>query len=343
VSTPTPTTLVRSFGWRGVPVPVLLATSLACNVTALLVPFMEIDIALQARQVYSLPRSVKLMWEHDLHLIALLILAFSIVFPLAKLGTLCVVWFLSRGPAVRRRLLAIVEPLGKWSFMDIFVVTIILVLTDDQLFVGARTIAGVYYFIAAIALSMVTTLIIQRLADPLPCDVAGTSRRHTLLARRGWLRWPTWLVLLAALPALGAAVGVPFIKISQFLLQSNDYSIAAAIPALWSEKAYVIASIVAVTLVAMPAVCFAVLVAMWCWPLRASARRRWGRLAAALWQWAMLDVFGLALLLFLTEGDALIKTEVKPGLSMILVAIVVLTAMHALVTGINRRAAGDAA
>ena len=39
----------------------------------------------------------------------------------------------------------------------------------------------------------------------------------------------------------------------------------------------------------------------------------------------------LSLLVFLTEGDDLIKTEVKQGLSLIVVAIVVLAVTHVLV------------
>ena len=39
--------------------------------------------------------------------------------------------------------------------------------------------------------------------------------------------------------------------------------------------------------------------------------------------WSMLDVFGLALLVFLVEGDALICTEIQPGLFLLSGAIAV--------------------
>ena len=39
----------------------------------------------------------------------------------------------------------------------------------------------------------------------------------------------------------------------------------------------------------------------------------------------------------MTEGDALIKTEVKPGLYLILAAIIVLTTSYWLVMSANRR------
>ncbi len=51
----------------------------------------------------------------------------------------------------------------------------------------------------------------------------------------------------------------------------------------------------------------------------------------------MLDVFGLALLVFLTEGDSLVKTDVKPGLYLMIAAIIVLTTTYWLVMSANRR------
>ncbi len=44
-----------------------------------------------------------------------------------------------------------------------------------------------------------------------------------------------------------------------------------------------------------------------------------------------------ALLVFLAEGDSLIKTDVKPGLYLILAAIIVLTTAYWLVMSANRR------
>ena len=56
-------------------------------------------------------------------------------------------------------------------------------------------------------------------------------------------------------------------------------------------------------------------------------RRRW-RQFADLWSstlgaWSMLDVFALALLLFMTEGAALIGFDIRPGLYAILISLAV--------------------
>jgi len=95
----------------------LLGLSLAGNITALLVPFMNLRIAFTT-EPYSLLSSATMMWNKGLYVLAALVIAFSVVFPFAKLATL--IWVASAtalGPA-----LALVERLGKWSMIDVFLV-----------------------------------------------------------------------------------------------------------------------------------------------------------------------------------------------------------------------------
>ena len=108
---------------------------------------------------------------------------------------------------------------------------------------------------------------------------------------------------------------------------------------MWSEHAYVLAGIAGLTLIIVPLCCLAGLFIVWWRPFDRHGRQRCRAALAGLWQWAMLDVFGLALLVFLTEGDELVKTSVKPGLYLIEAAIVILTVTYWLVTTANRRRA----
>ena len=330
-------TLARSAGRRGRVVPVLLAASLGCNVTALVVPFLEVDVFLKGTSTYSLPHSVKLMWEAGLYAIAVLIVGFSILFPLAKLALLARVWFFMGEPESRRRVLLLgrLESLGKWSFLDIFIVVIILILTNDQLFLGARPIVGVHFFVAAIGLSMAASAVIDRFIGR--AEPGVTSEPRSLASGPGRRRWIIGTLVVLSAPALLAAIGLPFLQISQFLLRSNAYSIVRAVPALWSEQAYVLSFIVALTLVAMPLLAVAALFVVWFAKLNGHGRQRWQRRHAAIWHWAMIDVFGLALLVFLAEGDALVKTEIKQGLYLIVAAIVVLTLSGTLAGRASRR------
>ncbi len=329
-------TLHRSLGTRGLVVPILLAVSLCCNVTALIVPFLEIEVFLRGTSTYSLPHSVRLMWEARLYVIALLIVGFSILFPLAKLAAMTSIWFFMREPGPRRALLERIEPLGKWSFLDIFIVISILVLTNDQLFVGATPVVGLYFFVVAIVLSMIAAMVIERLSRPQPRPDPG--RRRSLASQPGRPRWIVGSLLVLSVPALAAAVELPFLKITPLFLSGDAYSIRRSVGTLWSDDAYVLAVIVAGTLIAVPVACVVACFTVWFRGLDRHGRRRWRVRLAAMWQWTMIDVFGLALLAFLTEGDDLIRTQVKQGLYLIVAAAVVLTLTYVLVAGAYRHA-----
>ncbi len=331
----TDVTLARQFGVGGLAVPAMLAVSLGCNVAAVIVPFLEVATLLDGRSTYSLPHSVGLMWESGLYIIAVMIVGFSIVFPFAKLAMMTWIWFFMRDTGPRRTLIERIEPLGKWSFLDIFIVIIILVLTNDQIFVGATPVIGLYLFVTAIALSMVTALVIERWTRPLVQVEPGEPR--SLASKPGRSRWVVGPMLAISVPALVAAVGVPFLQISQFLLKGHAYSVVRSVGALWSEDAYLLAVIVALTLIIVPMLCVAALFIVWWRRIDRHGRRRWRAILASMWQWTMLDVFGVALLVFLTEGDSLVKTDVKPGLYLMLAAIIVLTTAYWLVMSANRR------
>ena len=179
-------------------------------------------------------------------------------------------------------------------------------------------------------------MVIEKLSRPPDDPDPGLHR--SLAWRSGTRGVLVALLLLLSVPALVAAIGVPFLKINQFLLKGNAYSILRSIPALWSEHAYILAVITALTLVLAPLLCWCALFALWFRPHNGHDRLRWRRRLVALWQWSMIDVFGLALLLFLTEGDDLIKTEIRQGLYLIMAAIVVLTVTYVLVMRAARRA-----
>ena len=81
-------TLLRQAGWAGWAwLAVLLATFFA-QALALFVPFMSIKVVLVGNDIYSLPNSVRLMWESKIYVVAILIAFFSITFPFLKLAVL---------------------------------------------------------------------------------------------------------------------------------------------------------------------------------------------------------------------------------------------------------------
>ena len=58
----------------------LLVAALVCNVTMLFLPFMDLRVGLVTTP-YSLLRSVRMLWDSELYVLAILVVGFSLIFP----------------------------------------------------------------------------------------------------------------------------------------------------------------------------------------------------------------------------------------------------------------------
>lgn len=322
--------LLGDFSW---PARILLCTALglatAANVTALLVPFMEIREFLHKTESYELPEAVKLMWTEGLPVVAVLIVSFSIVFPFAKLLglSICLLARWSRRDR-RARMLRLLAELGRWSLLDVFVMMLLMVLASDQWAVGTDVKPGIYLFMGAIGTAMAVSDVLasradsERTLEPAP---PTRSRAIAHLGRFGRIGLP--LLLLASLATLVGAIGTPFLKIEQFLLRGFSYSVFGAIRTLWESHREVFALLMAMLLAVLPAARLGLLAVALAARASEAGRSRlldWAGLAR---RWSGIEVFGLALLLVLVEGRTLIRTEVLAGAWILLGAIAANTAL----------------
>ena len=298
----------------------MLATSFACNLAVLFLPFMELRKGL-GTEPYSLVRSVQMMWSTGLYVLAVLVVGFSVVFPFAKLAVLAALCARGRLGERGHAALEWVERLGKWSMLDVFLVCLILTLTSGQLLVGAKPLAGIPLFVAAIMLSIATgNLLAQRTeAEPPPAPRIG-----------GW-----WLALAGLV--LGGTLAMPFLQISDWLLADRAYSILTLAATLLHGHAWVAGSVAALFLVFAP-------LGTWLAELRLWRAQRRGEPTARAWRqlmswrrWSMLDVFGLALAVFLVEGEELMHTEVRWGALFLVAMIAVRWGLDAMLVRESRR------
>ena len=155
----------------------LICASLLCNVSALALPFMQLGKGMN-NEAYTLLHSVALLWSNELYVLSLLVIGFSILFPFAKLGILSWVLGSKKDDALKRPWLERVERLGKWSMLDVFLVSIILSLASKQFLVAAKPQSGLTLFIAAVMLSMAAGELISRKLLPHP-QAPGAARSST--------------------------------------------------------------------------------------------------------------------------------------------------------------------
>jgi uncharacterized paraquat-inducible protein A len=119
-------------------------------------------------------------------------------------------------------------------------------------------------------------------------------------------------LLLQGIALLGTLT-LPILRISDWKLADHTYSVLTVVPTLWAKNSPVSAVVVTAFLLLAPLVGWLATLRHW-WQQRADRPcTRSHALANLLQRWSMLDVFGLALAIFLIEGDYLMRTEVRWG------------------------------
>lgn len=333
-------------GGKGWIIPLLLVTSLVFNILGLVLPFLEIDAAFSKGVIYSLPHSVILMWQHKLYFVSGLILGFSIIFPFFKLISLFAAWFLPWKSQSRERFLHAIELLGKWSFMDIFVVILLLALTSNQSFISSTIHVGVYYFIGAITLSMITSEIIIGLARKQLQEVKPHARyaakRVWLLTDKMLISWIVPVLVLVSAVALIEALHATFLRISQLLLVSRSYSISEIMALLQNQERWVLLIVLVGALAIFPLFRLFLVMIGWLIPMHVSTHLKVRAMIDTVSRWCMLDVFGLALFLVTTEGRDLVKTEIQNGLYVVVVAIALSYLLGAIAIALSKSVATTA-
>ena len=271
---------------------------------------------------FTLPHSVLVLWNHHFIYIAILIFSFSILFPFLKLAVLFYSWFICRNENKRERLITIVGPLGKWSMLDIFVTVILLVLTNNQFVITSSLKIGVYFFLIAIFLSMTCALRMEILMFDRVFRSRTSKRCFIQRQRTGNIsrarRILAVIALILSLTALFLTINIPFIQIKGFSFAHRKYSILTSAITLWN-KSGLLTFFVCLTLILCPLLHVLGLMVIRIKKLKPKYVYIIELLTHVASAFNMLDVFCLALFIFMAEGGRLIITEAKNGLYMLLV------------------------
>lgn len=278
----------------------ILAISFACNTAVLFVPFMNLRTGLTS-EPYSLFRSITMFWESGLYVLAILVFAFSVMFPFAKLAVLGWVNYEQIPFEKLSRAFHLVERFAKWSMLDVFLVCLILALTSGQFFVGATPLFGIALFSIAILLSMFAGEMMG-----ISLHRNDSPEKEPTVPPNGWLLALSGIALLATLL-------LPFLGIHDWRLVDRNFSIVMLVPALISQGAVLSAGLTAVFLVLLPVCAWILSLASWIRLRRKESNRKLNTWAVRLRRWGMLEVFGLALAVFALEGDHLMKIEMQWG------------------------------
>ncbi|MEM9530096.1 MAG: paraquat-inducible protein A [Pseudomonadota bacterium] len=272
----------------------LLLLAAVAFIPGWLVPILSSDSLGSAEQSFSVVAGIVALAQAGSLLLAVLILAFSVVFPAAKLWLLLRFALNKPLPFDPRWLLL----LGKWSMLDVLVVAIIIGAGRLRLLSDFSSAAGVYWFGLAVLLSMAGAELLLK-ADP---DQALPAIPRQ---KRVWLG----VFSLAAALLLAVGLALPLMTVSKWIFWDNDYSLLGVLPEMVAAGEYLLPVVLGATVVAAPLL--AVLALFWWCVSAQSWAQRWAR---ALGRWSLLSVFVLALLIVMVKLGGALEVTPRAGL-----------------------------
>lgn len=152
-------TLERPHGRGGVIARLLILLSSVCLAAGLLTPMLETQRLIFFSQAHSLIDVTRALLENENYLLGLVILIFSILFPIAKAIYLAAI---NAGWAHGRSALVWADRLGKWSMLDVLIVGLIVFALSGDRAIRITEQPGLYFFTAAIFGLMISSGLIMR-------------------------------------------------------------------------------------------------------------------------------------------------------------------------------------
>ena len=141
----------------------MILITIGLLITGWFLPTLKLTKAIFFTEEYSIWMGIVELFKTDHFFLAFIIFFFSMVFPLLKLVLLFIVCVYPLKQNAKVFLLNWLGKLGKWSMLDVYVVSIIIVLIKLKDVIGANASAGIYVFAAAIILSMLLTMRIEKI------------------------------------------------------------------------------------------------------------------------------------------------------------------------------------
>jgi len=135
-----------------------LAAAVLLYIPANLLPIMS-TVNLFGRKSFTIASGIEELWQDRAYSLAVIVFVASIAVPLLKVGALALLaWSVPRLPEWRRRerarLFRVVETVGHWSMLDVYVVVLLAGMVQFGKFAQVEPEPGLLAFAAVVVLTM---------------------------------------------------------------------------------------------------------------------------------------------------------------------------------------------
>jgi len=261
---------------------------------------------------HSLLSTVQVLIHDGQMFLGLTVLIFSIVLPILKLLYLLLVSTLPAAELIRQhRRLKALEWLGKWSMHDVLVLALTIFFIKAQGLYDAASLAGVYYFTAAVVLMILSYAWLRTeglAAAPLSPEPADPG---PVPAFRNFVL--SFLIIVATVFfALG--IILPSIRFTTIYVWTNEHSIATIIWALWDSNEIFLCTVLFLFSILFPFLKLLYLLTLVASPdIPPEFRKRSIATMEWLGRYSMTDVMVLALMIFYVNSSGYTEARVLPG------------------------------
>ena len=266
-------------------------------------------------ETYSIYGGIEALWEEGNWFLASLVFFFSIIFPIAKLVALSLLLLGRLGKRTSDWLCKWIGELGRWSMLDVYVVTVFVGSIQFGL-VTSTSRSGIWVFCGAIVASMLAAEAATRAAKG-----GGPKEVRTGNMPRGVVRG---LVSLMALVGTLYAFTQPLFFISKEIFfrsvaLENEVQLVETMRELLKGSELLLGSALLLWVVLAP-----VLRSVLALTLRISNRPgpKLRRAALTVSEWAMFDVFALGVAIVYVKLDEVAHAFIRPGYWVVIIAAI---------------------
>lgn len=146
----------------------VLSLAAVCFTLGVTLPIIELERFVFFTDTHSLISMVGGLFSQGELLLGLIVLAFSVVLPAAKIAALGLLLARGGGKARPAFIGGLVGAIGKWSMLDVLLVALVIFAVRTSGIATAYSQPGLYFFTAAVVLTTLAAALVPRAAAPAP-------------------------------------------------------------------------------------------------------------------------------------------------------------------------------
>lgn len=145
---------------------IVLAAGLGLFAMGITLPVMTVTELWVFENEFSILGGIRKLWFEDEALLAGVVAAFSIAFPVVKITLAWGIWHHADATRPHFRLfLKLLAVSGRWSMADVFIIATAIMIAKIAGFADATSEPGLYYFMGSLALVTAATFRIERAGE----------------------------------------------------------------------------------------------------------------------------------------------------------------------------------